>query len=150
MTDRRIRLQTHREDAQSFQDRLLAAFHVSAGVPVHYPDGALYEALVALDADPNTSAPAAARILLGAPESGAPPISHVAVWPSVITQAAVLRVWARSQVAAVGWVPIRTISLAGDGSDNETQIGVGARDVFVQVVSGADAGHPLTLAVAAC
>ena len=155
MTDRRNRLATNREGGQAFNDRLFVAMYAQAAAPVHYPDGDVYKAIDANDSDPNVSDPAASRVLLGAPESGAAPISHVAVIPVVITQAAKVRVWARTQVPAAtladfGWVPIETITLAGDGTDDEIIVPVGARDVFVQVVSGADAGHPLTLAVAAC
>lgn len=113
-----------------------------------YASGKVFGPLAANDADPNTSAPTADRVLIGAPESGAT-VSAIAITPTWSTgQAVVLRVWAKTGLVAPAWTLVKSINLAGDGTDVEQVVDVGCRDVFVQVVSGVDAGHQITLAVA--
>lgn len=113
-----------------------------------YAEGKVFGPLADVDLDPNTAPPDASRVLVGSEESGAT-VSAIAITPTWSTgQATVLRVWAKTGLLSPAWTLLKTINLAGDGTDIEQVVDVGCRDVFVQVVSGADAGHQITLAVA--
>jgi len=155
--NRAVRLYfTMQHSAQAYFDRALAIAHVSVALPVHYPHGCTIGPLTANDPVPNTTEPAAARVILGSPTNSAS-VSHIAIWPATITAACVIDVWVRSEISKPGsdpatplWVRVKSISFANNATDVEVQVPVGFRDSFVQVVSGAGVGTPVTLAVAAC
>ena len=94
---------------------------------------------------PPSSAPVVtdAEILLGVGFNG---IALYPEWIPAQEQAVVLHVWARDAAdATLPWRRIAIVAFAGTTADIETVVMTGNRDVYVQVVSGADAGHPFTL-----
>jgi hypothetical protein len=155
MNDRRKQgTWTYGSEAKAFEHRALSKVSFTVAPPVHYPNGAVYGGsggFTSNDANPNLTPPAADRILLGSPESDASPISHVAVWGAV-TAATVLAVWVRTGLTQAGmaWARVARINLSNVTTDLEAVVAVGARDVFVQVESGATGGTPVKFAVAAC
>lgn len=142
-----------KEQAQGFSDAALAPMHVPAALPFVYAADAVLAAVVGNDAnDPNTTEPTNARTLICSGPNAC--VSHIGIWPiwPVAAQAVVLHVWCKTGLTTAGakWVRVAKVNFAGTTDDLETQVAVGYRDTFIQVVSGADAGHPLSLAVAAC
>jgi hypothetical protein len=137
--------------AQQHDFRAFAQWNLTSSYPVNYSgDGTLLGPYAANDAnDPNTTAPADSRVISCGQTFAT--ISHIAIWP-VITQALELHVWGKTGLTTAGakWVRIAKVTFAGTTADLETFVPTGYRDVFIQVVSGADGGHPVTLAVAAC
>ena len=137
---------------EAYDERAVAASVVAVAPPFQYPLGKVFGPIAAVDDAPNTTEPANTRIIFGATDHPAT-VSRIAITPfwTVAAQAAGYRVWARTGLTGAGepkWTLLKIVALAGDGTDLEQVVDVGFRDVFIQVVSGVDAGHPLSLAVA--
>jgi len=114
-----------------------------------YLDG-IKVAVSANDASPNSTPPAAARIIFGGDAQPATSISQLALFP-VFTAAGALElmVWCLSGLAAADgpvWVPVKKVLFDGS-TDVETRVDVGNRTSFVQVVSGGDT-HTCSLHIA--
>jgi hypothetical protein len=94
--------------------------------------------LTAIENDPNTTAPAASRIILAGDLDETKVVTKVALY-AVYTGAAgatSFRVWVRSGLAAPAWIPIQIVTFAGTTADTEQVINVGNRSVFIQALTG--------------
>lgn len=130
---------------------LIARSHEANTEPVLYEDVGLISALTANDSAPTSSEPTAARTIIGAG------VSKIGLW---CNNACTLAVWTRAKVASavaghVGeaaymWVRVAVVTFLGTTADVEQVVSTRFRDVFVQVVSGAAQGTPITVRIGAC
>lgn len=94
--------------------------------------------LTALENDPNTTAPAASRIIVAGDLDETKIVTKVALYP-VYTGGAgetSFRVWVRSGLVSPVWIPIQIVTFAGTTADTEQVINVGNRSVFIQALTG--------------
>ena len=96
--------------------------------------------LTALENDPNTTAPAAARIIVAGDLDPTKVVTSVSVFAAYTgaAGATTFRVWVRSGLVTPAWVPLGILSFAGTDADVEQTVAVGNRSVFIQALTGVD------------
>jgi hypothetical protein len=94
--------------------------------------------LTAIENDPNTTAPAASRIIVAGDLDETKIVTKVALYPVYTGDAGAtsFRVWVRSGLETPAWVPLGILSFAGTAADVEQTIAVGNRSVFIQALTG--------------
>jgi len=100
-------------------------------------------AMTAVENDPNTTAPAAARLIIAGDLDPTKTVTSIALWADypAATGAVSLAVWVRSGLpAATGneWIRVKVVGFDGSAADVEQIVNVGNRTAFVQAVSGVD------------
>ena len=139
------RAQNFQELGKSWNREAIALTVVDGGMPVRFDR--VQGPFVANTTDPNNAPlPADSEIFLG---GGFNAVGLYPEWTGA-SQAVVLHVWARdASDTALLWRRIQILTFLGTVADLETIVKTGNRDIFVQVVSGADAGHPFSLHLSA-
>jgi len=145
MTRRNQRAQNFEEMSRAWDRNALALHVIDSGEALRTWSGSPWGPLSANESNPNSVAPAAARIVMAEEQFG-----KIAIWP-VMSAAAVmvLAVWARETGASL-WKRVAVLNVDGTTSDVECIVNTGFRDTFVQAVSGIDGAHTLTMHVAGC
>ncbi len=132
------------DTARAFDVDAVAKWEVPTGPPLRYADGLGQTSIVAGEADPNVTPPHHDRVLFSTPTSV---LSAVGIWLDCDADCTLIA-WARGDGAfAPAWIPIRRIASPA-ATRVEEVVYPGARDCYVQIVSGPDADNPATLHLA--
>ena len=138
------RAESFEEFSRSFDRKALGVHTIDSGKPLRF---AKEFTVVGNDAvDPNASEPVYARTVPG------DDVNYIGIYPrwAGASQAVVLHVWVKDPTDTnLTWRRVAIINF-DTATDVKQVIATGNRTVYVQVVSGADAGHPLTVHYSAC
>ncbi len=144
MTNRRDqRLPVDLITSQQHHPRALAQMCMIVPPAPSYEDGKRTGVVTTNDADPNVTPPTVNRVWPGERYSL---LTLTPRWTGT-KQATVVKVWVKTGLVDLPYSLLKKVSFAGSGDDVETEVGIGNRDFFVQVESGADVGHPFEVLV---
>lgn len=146
----RSRLDIGARDAESFDGQAKAYVRISTEGAIDYTGGIQRVDVIASDTDPNVTPPSDALVIVGNATEGIDdkPCSAIALSPdwSGAKQAVKLAVWVETRLESPlrQWILKEIVNFSG-ADDEEAVVAVNYRRSFVQIVSGADAGHPFSL-----